>query len=301
MIDITVIFVAFETPVELLDKSIESVVESAKYAGMTLEVIVADNGSLAAPLLKHPKVVVTGDGTNIGFGRAVNQAVARSQGEDILLMNPDSVIELDGISEILAARQHSPTPGLYGALLINHEVPQVHAYNIWWSSTQLLLRKRTWRRQLNHVINEGVPVSVTRLCGAGLFGRRTDLSQLGPFDDDFFLYGEDVDLSLRAQKAGLTTVLVPKAIIQHDAGNSSGTPSPIVERARTDAFFRYSIRHSNAWIAYSGRFESVLVAVAGILRPGQTKQARVNRLSRLREIKRWGFRSNVRRFDPSQH
>ncbi|MEJ1182953.1 MULTISPECIES: glycosyltransferase family 2 protein [unclassified Pseudarthrobacter] len=292
---------AYQTPIELLDKSIESVVAAATYADASLEVIVANNGFFSKPLLSHQNVIVTGDGTNLGFGRAVNQAIDVAQGNDVLLMNPDSVIELSAIAEILAARRIWPARAFYGALLINNGVPQVHAYNVWWSSAQLLLFKRAWRRKLDQDIHIGAPVSVKRLCGAGLFGNRSDFSQLGPFDDDFFLYGEDVDFSLRAQKADLATVLVPKAIIQHDAGTSSGDASSIVERARTDAYFRYSIRHSSTFLAYAGRLESVVVALVGSIRPGQSKQVRLNRLSRLREIKRWGFRSHVGRFDPSRH
>jgi N-acetylglucosaminyl-diphospho-decaprenol L-rhamnosyltransferase len=301
MIDISIIFVAFRTPESLLNRSIESVIQAASFADVSFEVLIVDNGELSPPLLHYKELRVLGDGTNVGFGQAVNLAIESATGADILLMNPDSIIEPSGISELMAARTKHQSPGVYGALLLNDGVPQVHAYNVWWSSTHLMLRKSAWRRQLDDWIARREPVPVNRLCGAGLFGAKSDLVPLGPFDDDFFLYGEDVDFSLRAQKAGLATVMVPAAVIHHDAGSSSGAPSSTVERARTDAYFRYAIRHASLPLAYAGRVESIVVALAGSIRPRQTPQARQNRLSRLREIRRWGFHKLVGRFDPSKH
>lgn len=296
---VSVIYVAYRTPIELLRSSIESVADAAKAAGSEVEIIVADNGGLDRGALPEHAVVV-GVGENLGFGKAVNSCVARASGEAVLLMNPDSRLDPAAFSKLFAALvQADSRRVLFGCLLINGQAPQIHAYNVWWTSTSLMLRKQALARQLDRWIAGARPVVVPRLCGAGLFARREHLLELGPFDDDFFLYGEDVDLSLRAHDLGYQTVLVPTALVRHDAGSSSEGSGGLVQRARTDAHFRLVSKNQPYFISILIRGEYVAITLLGVVLSMLRSAGASSRLERLREVRRWGLKSSVAPFQPS--
>lgn len=295
---ISAIFVAYRTPLSMLQESILSLLTAAEKAQIELQIIVVDNGGAAAYATALPEVTLVGAGKNLGFGHAVNDAVAVAQGEQVLLMNPDSTADENLFVEFLEAKKSAPEGAMFGALLIKGGRPQVHAYNLWWGSLQLLVRKKRWASQIDSIVSSGSPATVTRLCGAGLFASREDLRALGPFDESFFLYGEDVDLSLRAKVAGHALLLVPRAVIDHDAGTSSEGSSRLVERARIDGHLRLLSIHRGYFRALLGRLE---VAVSTLLGAALTRStvARQSRLARLQEVRRWGVRRSAPRFDPA--
>lgn len=294
---VAVVYVAYRTPLLLLEQSIASVREAAESAGVSVEVIVADNGGNDANPSNLAGVRFVGNGDNRGFGAAVNDAVRASEAEWVLLMNPDSTADLRLFSEFERAIVAFPGSAMYGALLRSGGHPQVHAYNLWWSSVGLALSKGRWVKNLDAVVATADPVEVARLCGAGLFARNSLLRGLGPFDDDFFLYGEDVDLSLRAKMAGCRLVLVPQAVIVHDAGTSSEGSSALVERARTDAHIRLVSRYRGYGVSLAARMEAVAVAIIGAF-VARSPEARRARIGRLRELRRWGVHRTVTPFSP---
>lgn len=296
MTTVTVIYVAYRTPIGMLKRSVESVRSDAQVAGVDLQILIADNGGVSPTDLELMGVEVTGTGENVGFGEAVNAAVMRASGEFCLLMNPDSSIRAGSLSALIEAGRTQPH-ALLGALLVNAGVPQVHAYNVWTSSLQLALRKRSWRARLDTLVGNGRPARVDRLCGAGLFSRTDDLRRLGPFDPSFFLYGEDVDLSLRARAAGYQTVLVPLAVVDHDAGTSSPGASAIVERARIDGHLRIVATHRSRAVSLLSRIDVILAALLGTIL-SRDPRTRTARLARVKEVRRWGLQSVAPRFDP---
>lgn len=296
---ISVIYVAYRTTVEMLRKSIASVRAAADASHDELQIIVVDNGGASAYADELPATRIIGDGQNVGFGEAVNAAVREARGERVLLMNPDSVAHADLFIEFSRAAVRSPSGAMFGALLLKNGHPQVHAYNVWWSSLQLLWRRERWTRELNRICATGTPAQVRRLCGAGWFADRAALVALGPFDSTFFLYGEDVDLSLRARDRGHPLMLVPTAVIEHDAGTSSEGSSALVERARTDAHLRLVSRHRGYLASLLARAESVAATLAGALL-ARNPHARAARLARLTELRRWGLRRVADRFKPHE-
>jgi GT2 family glycosyltransferase len=282
--------------------SIDSVAIAASRVNVQTDFVIVDNGGGVdyRAELGAPNIRVMGEGVNLGFGEAVNTALQQCDGESILLMNPDSTVRDDIFAELVKAQSGlEDEQALFGCLLINGGVPQVLAYNLWWSSLGLLLNKKKWTRLLGEWIEAETDVSVPRLCGAGLFGNAELLRGLGPFDASFFLYGEDVDLSLRAKAAGVDLRLVPTAVILHDAGTSSDGSSELVARAQTDAFFRIIAVHRSYLKGLAARIESVGSVLVGMFfKPKQSTATRKARLARLREVRRWGFRRMVPRFDP---
>ncbi|WP_424466751.1 glycosyltransferase family 2 protein [Pseudoclavibacter helvolus] len=297
---VSVVYVAYRTPSALLNTSLSSVSVAAERADVDLEVLVADNGGLDREAISSAAKVI-GDGKNLGFGEAVNASVAQAEGDFVLLMNPDSTLDADALSLLLAEAGVQAGPQLFNSLLLNGDRAQIHAYNLWWTSTSLFLKKRKFARTLEGWRDAARPVQVPRLCGAGLFGRRDVLVKLGPFDESFFLYGEDVDLSLRAKRAGVGLTLVPKSIIRHDAGGSSEGSSGLVQAARTDAHLRLLARHQPYALSLLGRLEHTAVTLLGVLTKVRQPKHAADRARRLREVARWGFHRDRRRFDPTAH
>jgi GT2 family glycosyltransferase len=293
--DLSVIYVTYRTPTELLMRSMDSVRTAALQAKLSVEFIIADNGGLAREHVGTGDVRVVGSGENIGFGRMVNRAVAETRGERVLLMNPDSTMSSRGLVELERARRTVGALSLFGALLVADGRPQVHAYNVWWSSIGLLVKKHAWKEELDRIVRLGEVVEVDRLCGAGLYARRQELLSLGPFDESFFLYGEDVDLSLRAKSKMFRLFLVPRAVILHDAGTSSDGVSELVERARTDAHLRLLTRHCGWMWSLLGRLEFAVITVGGWI----VGRGRGHRMARFDELKRWGLHRLVPPVSPS--
>ena len=91
---VSVIYVAYRTPVQMLQESIESVQLAAARAQIDLEVLIADNGGVEIYRDQLGDVMIVGTGENLGFGHAVNNATAAARGEHVLLMNPDLLIVL---------------------------------------------------------------------------------------------------------------------------------------------------------------------------------------------------------------
>jgi len=282
----------------MLENSISSVRVAAMQASVDVEIVIADNGGGIQYAEAVDGVVVVGDGENVGFGTAVNSAIRVSRGEHVLLMNPDSVVEPELFCELISAMTVAPERSLFGALLVKDHRPQVHAYNVWSGSIELTLKRTRWTTALDAIVKSGSPAEVTRLCGAGLFATRSALVELGPFDDSFFLYGEDVDLSLRAKSMGYSLSLVPKAVIRHDAGTSSPGASRLVEQARTDGHLRILANHRSYALNVLARLEVVASALVGAALT-RNQESRRTRLARVHEVSRWGLKRVAPRFDPA--
>ena len=296
--NVSVIYVAYRTPPEMLEHSISSVRAAAARASVDVEIVIADNGGGVQYSSAVDDAVVVGDGENVGFGSAVNSALLASRGEYVLLMNPDSAVEPELFDELTRASAVAPERSLFGALLVKDGRPQVHAYNVWSGSIELALKRSRWTRALDGLVASGSPAEVTRLCGAGLFATRSALVELGPFDDSFFLYGEDVDLSLRAKSTGYSLYLVPRAVIRHDAGTSSPGASRLVEQARTDGHLRILANHRGYALNVLARLEVVASALFGAA-VTRDHESRRTRLARVREVLRWGLKRVAPRFDPA--
>lgn len=296
--NISVIYVAYRTPLEMLEHSIASVRVASAHASVDVDIVIADNGGDVKYAEALDGATVVGTGENVGFGSAVNTALLASRGDHVLLMNPDSVVEPELFNELISASATAPERSLSGALLVKDGRPQIHAYNVWSGSIELALKKSHWTTALDAIVKAGSPAEVTRLCGAGLYASRAALVELGPFDDSFFLYGEDVDLSLRAKAIGYSLSLVPKAVIRHDAGTSSPGASRLVEQARTDGHLRILANHRGYALNVLARLEVVASALVGAALT-RDRESRKTRLARVHEVFRWGLKRVAPRLDPA--
>lgn len=170
---------------------------------------------------RYPWANLIRNSRNVGFAAAVNQGVTASRGTFILLLNPDVVVTPKAISALLEFLRGHPDCGIAGAQLLNRDgsrQPSVHAFpTLLRVLAECFLGHRLTRDRRNRT----EPAAVDAVVGACFLIRRSVIDAIGPLDEQFFLYSEEVDWCLRARQAGWRTCLVPDAIAVHGLAQSS--------------------------------------------------------------------------------
>jgi hypothetical protein len=205
-----------------------------------VEIVVVDNDSRdgTATLLKErfPSVTLIALQDNIGFGRACNIGVTASSGSFILLLNPDAVAPAQAIRQFIAFFEKHPRAGLVGGRLVDPSglplqsmgdrptvVRLVLEKPIEWVATRVNpsgVLRRTIGKYFAKFRLPQVAEPVDWVSGAALCCRRQAWNDTGGFDENFFLYYEDVDLCLRAGQVGWEVWHVPAAVVFHQSGVS---------------------------------------------------------------------------------
>lgn len=181
------------------------------------EIIMVDNASCdgSADLVSHefPGVKVIQNSENEGFAAANNRAIQACRSDFIATLNNDARAEPDWLASLLEVMESDSTIGACASKMVFEQAP--HIIN----STGISLDRAgiAWDRlggQLDADENQQ-PCEVFGACAGAALYRRTMLDEIGLFDEDFFAYLEDVDLSWRARLAGWRCVYVPAAKVYH--------------------------------------------------------------------------------------
>ena len=200
------------------------------------EVFVVDNnsidGSVEMVRLKFPEINLIANKDNRGFSKANNQAIEISQGDYILLLNPDTVVEEDTFLKVISFMDNHPDAGGLGVRMLDGKgvflpeskrglpTPTVAFYKIFGLSKLFPKSKKFGQYHLGH-LNELETNEVDILSGAFMLMRKEALNKVGLLDETFFMYGEDVDLSYRIQKGGYKNYYFPETRIIHYKGEST--------------------------------------------------------------------------------
>lgn len=200
------------------------------------EVFVVDNnskdGSVQMVKTCFPTVKLIANSDNTGFSKANNQAIKESKGEYVLLLNPDTLVQKDTFEKCIAFMDATPQAGSLGVKMINGKgeflpeskrslpVPAVAFYKIFGLSKLFPSSKRFGSYHLTYLDNDSIH-EVEVLSGAYMFLRKSVLEEVGYLDEDFFMYGEDVDLSYRIIKGGYKNFYFPETRIIHYKGEST--------------------------------------------------------------------------------
>jgi GT2 family glycosyltransferase len=194
--------------------------------GIEGEVFVVDNhssdDSVEVVRNSYPWVHLIANDENMGFARANNLAIRQSEGEYVLLLNPDTVVESDTLRQVLQFMSDHPQAGGAGVMMHNADgtlAPESRrAVPTPWVACLKMLGI-TRRYYMSHLPWDK-PARIEVISGAFCFLRRKALDQVGLLDEDFFMYGEDIDLSYRLPKGGWENWYVPASII-HYKGRST--------------------------------------------------------------------------------
>ena len=204
--------------------------------GIEGEIWVVDNNSVdySARMLetKFPEINVILNTENLGFSMANNQAIKKAKGEYILLLNPDTIVEEDTFSKIITYMDENLGVGGLGVKMLDGNgnflpeskrglpTPWVAFYKISGLS-KLFPKSRVFGRYHLGFLDKEQIHEVDVLAGAFMLIPRKVLNTIGLLDERFFMYGEDIDLSYRIQKAGFKNIYFPKTSIIHFKGEST--------------------------------------------------------------------------------
>lgn len=252
--DLSVIIVSYNVKY-YLEQCLFSVLSSAK--GINTEIIVVDNNSVdgSCHLIRHkfPSVKLISNQENNGFAKACNQGIRTAGGRYILLLNPDTLVQEDTFGKCIAFMDKNADAGCMGVKMIDGAgnylpeskralpTPNVAFFKI-FGLTALFPSSRTFGRYYLGHLDKNRVHEIEVLTGAFMFIRRSVLDKAGLLDEDYFMYGEDIDLSYRIKQAGYKIFYYPGTTIIHYKGESTRKAS-----------FNYVYLFYNAMIIFAGK------------------------------------------------
>lgn len=233
MVELTVVIVSYNVSY-FLEQCLHSVLKASEK--LACEIIVVDNnsvdGSVALVRQKFPTVKLIANKDNTGFSIANNQAIRVSNGKYVLLLNPDTLVEEDTFAKTVAFMNEHPDAGGLGVKMIDGKgqflpeskrglpTPSVAFYKIFGLSALFPKSKIFGKYHLGY-LSKNQTHSIEVLSGAFMLMRKSVLDQVGLLDEDFFMYGEDIDLSYRIILGGYKNYYFHDARIIHYKGEST--------------------------------------------------------------------------------
>ncbi len=217
-----------------LEQCLQSVLLATK--NITGEIFVVDNNSsdgskeFLEPLFYQVKFIWLTE--NVGFSKANNIAVAKATGEFILFLNPDTIVAENSFEKTIAFAQSNKNIGAVGVKMIDGSgqflkeskrafpSPTISLFKILGLASLFPTSKTFAKYHLGNLsANKNHEVDV--LAGAFMLIPKKIIDEVGSFDEAFFMYGEDVDLSYRIQQAGYKNYYFAETIIIHFKGEST--------------------------------------------------------------------------------
>ena len=230
--DLTLVIVSFQVR-DCLERCLASL--TRRTSPPSTEIIVIDNastdGSTDMARTKFPSVHLIENKENVGFSKANNQGLQIAQGRYWMLLNPDTEIEANGADPfqlLVSFMDEHPRAGACGPSLFYGDGSRQHSAFGFPSLAQIYmdLYPVNWRLRESRFngrypkawYERGKPFQIDHPLGAALLVRPEAVKQVGLLDEDYFIYAEEVDWSMRIKRAGWEIWCVPAArIIHHEA------------------------------------------------------------------------------------
>lgn len=250
-----------------LEQCLFSVREAMKQ--VSGEVIVVDNasqdGSREFLEARFPEVQFIWNKENLGFAKANNLALAKAKGDHILFLNPDTIVAEDCFRICLQFLQEHPEAGALGVHMVDgsgrflkeskRAYPSISTsfFKLAGLATIFPTSKLFARYHLGHLDPEKNH-EVDVLAGAFMWVRRSALDAVGSFDERFFMYGEDIDLSYRLQRGGWKNFYLADTTVIHFKGESTKRGSLNYVRMFYKAMAVFVEKHYTSVTAFFFRF-----------------------------------------------
>lgn len=207
---------------ELCLRSVEAAISN-----IDAEIIVVDNnsedGSCHMVKALFPKVKLIENKENYGFSKGNNIGVLKAKGEYLCVLNPDTVVAEDTFLKLLEFSENKEKLGIVGCKLINGRgdfLPE--------SKRKIPYVKAAFKKLIGNSddyyannINEKEVNQVEILVGAFMFLKKAVYNEIGGFDEDYFMYGEDIDISYKALKQGYNNYYYGETTVLHFKGEST--------------------------------------------------------------------------------
>jgi len=269
---------------DLVLRCLESLA-AAPVAGQ--EVIVVDDasrdGTAEAVAQSHPEVTVLRNEEPLRFTRSANLGLARAGGEILLLLNSDTEVAPGGLAGLAGVFAGEPRLGIAGALLhypdgspqwSGGREPSAAWFFALSSGLPALLARLPVYRRLKP-LDAPAPAQVDWVTGAAMAFRRSVWEAVGPLDEGFRFYAQDLDFCLRARRAGWEVAVRPELRVLHHHGATIGQAPGARRRQNPELLWsdllRWARKHHGA--AWAARAEAALRA-GGALRLGSRRLAR---------------------------
>ena len=204
--------------------------------GIDAEVYVVDNnsvdGSVEMIKEKFPEVILIESKKNLGFSKGNNLAIRQAKGEYVLLLNPDTFVEEDTLKKCCSFMDDHQDAGGLGVYMVDgggHYLPEskrglptpkVAFYKMFGLAKLFPKSKRFGKYHLGY-LDKNQTHEIEVLSGAFMMMRKETLDKVGLLDEDYFMYGEDIDLSYRITQGGYKNYYYPEAKIIHYKGEST--------------------------------------------------------------------------------
>ena len=231
--DLSIIIVNYNVK-EFLQNLLHSIDKALQ--NLSSEIIVVDNasddGSVEWIKSKFPSVKLIENKTNLGFGKANNQALKIAEGKYLLLINPDAIVSEDTFTKMIHFLEGQKDAGLAGCKILNPDgslqLACRRSFPGPWTSfckvtglSNFFPNSKMFARYNLTYLNENQTYEVDAISGSFMMLKRVVYEKLGGFDEQFFMYGEDLDLCYRVQKAGYKVFYVHTTQVIHYKGEST--------------------------------------------------------------------------------
>lgn len=231
--DLSIVIVNYNVR-HFLEQCLKSVGKASE--SISCEIFVVDNnsadGSCSMVTTSFPEIILIRNNENKGFSAACNQAIKMADGDFILLLNPDTVVEEDTFIRCIKFMQEHTDAGALGVKMLNGNgkllpeskralpTPATAFFKVTGFSG-LFPRSGFFNRYYLGHLDSSVISEAEVISGAFMFIRKEAIGKTGPLDEAFFMYGEDIDLSYRLIKAGYKNYYFPGVKIIHYKGEST--------------------------------------------------------------------------------
>lgn len=213
---------------------------------ISTEIIVIDNHSADAAKMDElktidPSLQIIRNSDNLGFAKANNFGISLAKGDFILFLNPDTLVPSNVLVSCIQPLLENKKIGAVGVRMIDGKgeflAESKRGYPGWWASLMKLSGLYKLNPQSNFFnsyyaphVNEKSRGKVDVLSGAFFLSRREILDKVGGFDDRYFMYGEDIDLSIQIKKAGYENWYFGDQTIIHYKGESTEKNEKYIQR-----------------------------------------------------------------------
>lgn len=234
-------------------ESIYSTVHNLEY-----EIIVVDNscGDKGLPALKagFPEVKFIENPENVGFAKANNQAARVARGEVLLFLNPDIVLTDGAVNNMIAGLRSDPSIAILGPKVLNVDGSlqySCRSFPTFWTGlfnrysimTRFFPNNRFTTRYLMADFDHNSVKEVDWLSGCCMMTSRKMFFKIGLFDENYFLFNEDVDLCRSAKTSGYKVVYYPVAGVYHHITSSNRKLQPVIIIKRHLGMIYYYKKH----------------------------------------------------------
>ena len=273
MATLSVIIVSYNVR-HYLHQCLDSVVRATK--GLEADIWVVDNASsddsVSVLGAAFPQVHFVQNTTNVGFARANNQAIRQSQGDYVLLLNPDTIVGEETLHTCLQLLETHPHIGATGTRMLNRDgsfaaesrrgvpTPMVSFYKV-SGLCRLFPRSRTFGRYYMRYLDENQTSAIEVMSGAFMMLRREALEEAGLLCEDYFMYGEDIDLSYTLLGHGWENWYTPAHILHYKGESTQKTSLRYVQ-----TFYNAMLIFFDKHFAHRYRLMALLIRLAVVLK-----------------------------------